>query len=99
MASLSAAAAAIVATAPPRPPPRGAPIPPLFTAKPRGDRKLHLAPAQPARGLDPRGLRAGCPAARSPCQARAAAGPNPGAAAAAPLATIQHSALATVALA
>ncbi len=56
MSPLSAAAAA-----PPDPPPGRIPPPPA--EKRRGNPTLHLAPAQPARGLDPRGARtrAGCP--------------------------------------
>ena len=39
--------------------------PPPIATKPRGNPNLGLAPAQPARGLDPRGTRTGCPC-RSP---------------------------------
>ncbi len=49
-------------------PPAGC-IPPPHAKKPRGNPTRRLAPAQPARGLDPRGARAGCP-----CQAPALRG-------------------------
>ena len=43
-------------------------LPPPVAAKPHGNPYLGLAPAQPARGLDPRGAgaRSGCP-----CRSRA----------------------------
>jgi hypothetical protein len=61
MSSLSADSAAIVATATAPPDPPGAPIPPLLAASPRGNPNLHVAPTQPARGLEPKGPRIGCP--------------------------------------
>ena len=55
MSSFSADSAAVVATATAPPDPPGAPIPPLLAASPRGNPNLHVAPTQPARGLEPRG--------------------------------------------